>query len=322
MIDPGQFFSSKPFDLDDIAINDCTITLNNPDGRYSPEHENFILGKNFKWHLCNFKVELEYLVVSLPNLPRLTLYKGLVLNWSVPLRKDPDSRAAAEAPNAEIHSVGFSHLLAQKVLGRSDSDGTRNPLVYGTVTKEAQALGDRLLWTPDATLDFEEGDTSDFDTVVTAGTGTVAASTIQKFAGSYSCKHNISGVTDQAYGIKNLSGPAITSVLASAQVYFSDVTGPFAAGVPIIMAFRTSASIYVTWVSVSATGLLQLVHYGGAYDVSSIDVTDLVGRWVGAVSGLELSTPGTIKLYLDGEVIAELPDNYAISVADGGIWVI
>lgn len=77
-----------------------------------------------------------------------------------------------------------------------------------------------------ALLDFEEGDLSDVDAIVTASTGSVSASSTQAYAGSYSCYTETDNFSPDFYAVawfgKLITWPTNNTAYARLFVYIED----------------------------------------------------------------------------------------------------
>lgn len=315
ILDAGEMSVVRPYDFSDLASGSYTCILDNSSGRYSPRRAEFIFPERI-WYRQEIKIELAYRRPGWQELrDRITLFEGLVLDWQVTEAKDFDSRAPYPGLVAVLTCQDHLFLLQERRVGTPADDGELQPLVYGTVVKDALPLQDTILWTPDTTCDAEEGDTSDFDSVTTAGAGTFAASTTEAYAGSYSYKAVLTNnAADEAYATVNLSGAAVTNVLISAMVKFTSIPGAFPNRVPFIMGFRNSALTEQINLGCSVAGILQLYVAGPGVVDCDLDINDLADRWVRLSIGADLAVPGTVRVYLDGNVIGEAAYNYAFAI--------
>lgn len=310
IVDPGSLHLSRAFDFDDIPTGDNTVILDNLDRKYSPGRSNFILGEGHNWYMVPIKIELGYRLLNSKIVHRIKLYEGYIKDWRLSKAKGVSSTSSVEPNQAEISSVSLTYALGQKLLGRTDTDGTRNPLVYGTTIKDAEELTDNIFWDPDTLCDEETGD---FSSITTAGSGTFDASTTEVYAGTYSFKAQITGggAADEGYGTVALSGVGVTSFLMSAMVKFTEIPGTFPSRVPFIMGVRNSAGTDVINIACGVDGLLRLWVWGPYTVICDLDINDILNQWVKLSLGADLAVPGTVRVYLDGQVIGQQDASYA-----------
>jgi len=313
IVDPGSLYLSRAFDFDDVPTGDNTVILDNLDRKYSPGRPNFILGEGHNWYMASIKIELGYRLLNSKTAHRIKLYEGYITEWRLSKAKGIDSISAVEPNQVEITSVSLTYALGQKLLGRTETDGTRNPLTYGKVIQEGEELADNTLWTVDKYWGAEAGNTSECDKVVEVGSGTFVASNTDKYLGNYSFLATINGgsITDQAYAAAYLSSSAVYSVVASMMIKITTLPTAFASRVPFLMGFYNSAGTDVINIATDVAGVLQLYVYGPGVVACDFDVHDILNRWTKISIGCSLTVPGTVRVYIDGDIVGEIAANYA-----------
>lgn len=225
IVSVGDLNASRAYDFDDVPSGSFSFTLDNASLKYSPGNLKFVFGIKSWWYLLNIKVELAYYIQNTSAFHKVTMFEGFITSWSVIKRKGSGSRDKAPL-QVEIQANSLTFLLGQRLIGRTDSDGTLNPAVYGRVIQPAEDMNDEYLWTPDSTAGAETGDTSEFDDVVETNTGTFTASTTEKRTGSYSFKSDCPAASDQSYAEIDLSDPNTYIAMGTASFKFTAIDAP------------------------------------------------------------------------------------------------
>lgn len=318
VIEVGELTLECSLSLGEIKAPSVTVTLDNASGKYSPRRNTFLFPDGI-WFHQEITLSLAYYrpySESLHDEDQVLLFRGLVVGWNNPGERDAGSQSPIAPRVAVITAMGLTGALLERLVGRPNDDGTPNPLIYGSVIKEGVDLRDDILWPPDKNWGAETGDTSECDAVVTAGAGTFAASTTEKYLGDYSFKAEITGggASDEAYAWAYCTGAAVTTVMASVRLNLASAAS-FPNRVPFLLGFRNSGGTDVVNIAATTTGQVQLYVYGlPALINCDLDLNDILGIWVKLSLGLDLSVPGTVRLYLNGDVVGQADSNYAFTV--------
>ena len=313
LIDPGTLSLARAYDFDDIPTGDNTVILDNLSRKYSPGHADFILGEGHNWYMASIKIELGYQLMNSKIIHRIKLYEGYVTEWRTSKAKGIDTRATIEPNQVEITSQSLTYLLGQKLLGRTETNGVRNPLVYGAVIKDAEELADNILWTPD----FSAGESlAELSLYGATAPGTFTLDSTEKYSGSYSYKAYLTGgnTNEIAWGRFTFGTTGRTSVLFSTMVKYAALPGSYVAGIPLLFCCQAVDGTITVYIGCTNAGLLYLWDWRAGYTYSNQSIEDIEDIWVRLSIGLELTIPGTIRVYLDGNVIIQRDYDYTAGV--------
>lgn len=318
IIDPGSLSLSRPYDFSDLVSGDHTLTLNNDEGIYSPGKSTFIWAGT-TWYRQAIKIELGYRRPGYQGvIDKITLYEGLITEWRVSEVKDADAGAAADGVTVEISSRDHVSLMAERQIGMPDSSGNPQPVVYGTVFKDLMELGDqRPGWSPNKTANFDAGNLTEV-TVATSGAGTVTASNVQSYTGSYSARCETLTTVDNAY-FTLAANTAYNSMLGTCELYIDTLPGLITSlQATTFFYLANSGGIPIASLEVGPGGDVYLYDpYTTTRGKINFNLYEYQGRWVRlsvAYRRAPAGLYGAIRIYLNGGEIGSRVASFANNV--------
>jgi len=312
LLDAGSVRFSRGYRFDSgIASTEISFKLNNASGIYSPRMAEFLFFGT-TWYRKPVKVWFGYKrAVASPVVDKILVFDGVVMTWGPVVKmKGPGPSDPIQEESVTIVCRDRVSLFLDRKVGVPDAEGAANPLIYGTVVKDALPLNDTILWTPDDTADFETGDLSELTSTTENGDGTFAISTTDPYEGTYCVRAEVETNNDDAYGEIDL-GSGQADLLFSVKLKFDTIpSAPANLGLTFLL-LRNSAGSNLAALVVLSGGDVRFAHYGkGTNHDTGWNIFATQGRWVRVSIGSNVYSPGVFKVYLDGAEICSYQSNF------------
>lgn len=175
--------------------------------------------------------------------------------------------------------------------------------------------------------DFEENNTSEFDSITQEGSNTFSASTSAALHGTYGARATFDGTNNDAYGTKALT--ARTELWARAYFRFNaDFSGNTGYLFPLVIKSGSSNRIYPRMLMSGSDVVITRFYYqsdagAGYVTVDSVVVSKNVTHYI-EIYHKSASTAGAndgiARLYLDGSLVSEVTSIDSDTVTVDGIY--
>ncbi len=192
----GALSLERPRDFADLVASEFTLKLINESGKYDPDNAAFIFAGEDYWWDKKLRLRAGYVRPGTAIIDSLLLYEGKVQDpGGENIEIDDDGRQGLNF--AEILTRDYLSEMFKQKIGAPDSDNLPQPLIFGTIYKEAPALADSNPFPVSKEADFETGDLSQLTAYQQSANGTLEISTANVFRGTYCLRTKINNAANE-----------------------------------------------------------------------------------------------------------------------------
>jgi len=313
----GSLQLEAPLDYSDLVSGAYSVTLKDPEGRYDPLSDNFVWKKQPYWgEGLVLRLYLGYQRgAALSGL--LLLYEGWVRRWG-PHRTEVGPGGEVSR-TLEIYTEDALALARRVPLGTPDEDGRPQPVVHGELLLEAEQAADEQPWEPTREADFETGDTTQLNGVVTANGGTFQALAAAAYRGGFGARAAAAAANAAAYGKLEAAAPSTEGFVALRLRVNARPAEPGDRTTRILGVYGASGDLFTLYVG--SDGKLWL-KWGGVWWETDGNLRLADGNWVRLAVGVKNgpANAGVLRVWLESRVILEKTDQNFSQVYPQGIW--
>ena len=246
---------------------------------------------------------------------RIIIYEGTLQQWGPTLhRVDQDGKM--EEHTVTIRSRDAIGDIMEQKIGKPGDDGKPNPLVFGSIFRQADQLADETLGDPDGEVEFEGGDTAGLAGVDSGNGGEVSVDTAAPIDGDYYLHTEVTSAGAYAKGRLALAASG-AEVLFTAQIRFTAIPENPADKNMHFMGLFNAAGEEILQFFVGADFRVQ-AYAAGQWKETEWYINRDVGVPKTISIGVSGAAAGTLKAWLAGDEVLTWDENWSGLSLKGG----